>query len=177
MKLIDDNLKKTGYFNATLIVIAIILRVIVIPTAPILIKIDSIACLLALISGLVYCLNGYKKDVAKYYKAFMILYLISNISSIAMSILHASNIILIIANAVIIICVAFLALGKDLGEKKSNSFALVVLAINAIKLIYNIVANPTVGTVRGGITSLILACILCMFVSAKYADKASRGAK
>ena len=177
MKLINDNLKKVGYFNALLIVIAIILRAIIIPTAPTLIKIDAIACILALISGLVYCLNGYKKDVAKYYKAFMILYFVSNISSILMSILHASNTILIIANVIIIICVAFLAFSKDLGEKKSNSFALSVLAINAIKLIYDIVASPAAGTVRGGITSLILACILCMFVSAKYADKASRGAK
>ena len=78
MKLINENLKKVGYVNAVLIIVAIVLRAIIIPTAPTLIKIDAIACILALISGLVYCLNGYKKDVAKYYKAFMILYLVSN---------------------------------------------------------------------------------------------------
>ena len=68
MKLINNNLKKTGIFNSVLIVIAFVLRMLNIWKMSGIAIVDTIVCVAGLISGLLYCLNGYKKDVAKYYK-------------------------------------------------------------------------------------------------------------
>lgn len=79
MKLININLKTVGIVNSILLVAAIVLRVINITEMPTIRIIDLAICVVALLSGLVYSINGYKKDVAKYYKVFMYLYVVSNV--------------------------------------------------------------------------------------------------
>ena len=178
MKLINDNLKKAGYFNAALIVIAIIMKLVTFFNVPTLVKIDSVLCVAALVFGLFYSLNGYKKDAAKYYKGFMYLYFASNIISLLVPLLapmfEKVNYFIVSINAIILILAFILTFIKDLGVNKSTILSMLILLLNVIKLFYN-VANKT--TIQAGFSNLILACILCVFVSAKYADKASRGAK
>ena len=173
MKLLSDNLKKAGYFNAALIIVAILFRLYFITVFPIATKIDSIICIAALIFGLFYSLSGYKKDAAKYYKAFMYLYLISSIFSLVAS--CDGNVLSIIANVIILVSAFILSFVKDLGEKKSDGLALVILAISIFKLC--IVTTKTIPHISVAFANLMLACILCVFVAAKYADKKSRGAK
>ena len=181
MKLINDNLKKAGYFNAVLIVIALVLRLATFVSIPTLGKIESIICIVALIYGLIYSLNGYKKDASKYYKIFMYLYLLSTVITLILTFFVAINelrkygVLVIIANVIILMSLAILAFAKDLGEKKSNGLALAVLAISIFKLCF--VSTKTISHISIAFDNLMLACILCVFVSAKYADKASRGAK
>lgn len=184
MKLINNNLKTVGYINVVLIVIAIILRLIAITVVPTIIKIDAILCIAALACGLIYALNGYKKDAAKYYKTFMYLYLISSVlslgTSLSLAIADLGNfgILMIISNIIITISIFVLAFVKDFGEKKSNILSLLVLSLNILKLLSDIsIKGITTPIISAGFGNLILACILCVFVSAKYADKASRGAK
>ena len=173
MKLINDNLKKTGIFNSIFIVIAIVFRLYFISVFPIATKIDSIICIVALIFGLFYCLSGYKKDAAKYYKAFMYLYLFSCIFSLVAS--CDGSVLSIIANVLILVSAFILAFVKDLGEKKSNGLALAILGVSIIKLC--LVITKTIPHISVAFANLMLTCILCVFVSAKYADKTSRGAK
>ena len=178
MKLINDNLKKTGIFNSILIVIAIVLKVINFSSFPIYIKIDSVVCLFALVFGLFYSLNSYQKDAAKYYKAFMCLYFISSLLSFIASISGGdTNLLIIIANVAILISVFVLAFVKDLGEKKSNGFALTIFALNIIKMLIVVVTKTVLLAIKVHFSNLILACIICMFVSAKYKDKEIRGTK
>ena len=179
MKLINSNLKKVGYFNAVLIVVAIVLRIFQIVSMPIYVKIEAVICIIALLFGLFYCLSGYKKDAAKYYKAFMYLYLISSLFALigpAFSILGDRNILIIISRVLVFIAVFVLAFVKDLGENKSNKLALAILVINVVTLCFG-VATKAIPFISMHLGNVVLACILCMFVSAKYADKASRGAK
>ena len=176
MKIINDNLKKAGYFNAILITIAIILKVINFPKVPFYIKIDSAICIIALIFGLFYSLNGYKKDAAKYYKAFMFIFLVSCLFSFIASISGGdTNIFIIITNVVILLSSFILTFIKDLGEKKSNILALSILLLNVFKILIVVFTKSISLAFRVHFSNLILACILFVFVSAKYKDKESRG--
>ena len=181
MKFINNNLKTVGYINAVLIIFALVLRLVSFASIPTFGKVESIICIIALIFGLIYSLNGYKKDASKYYKAFMYLYLLSTVITLILSLFVAINelrkygILVVIANVVILISETILAFAKDLGEKKSNGLALAILAISIFKLCF--VTTKTISHISIAFDNLILAIILCVFVSAKYADKASRGAK
>lgn len=184
MKLINDNLRKAGYFNAVLIVIAIVLRTISFSSIPTLGKVDSILCIVSLLFGLIYALNGYKKDASKYYKAFMYLYLLSAVITLILAFSVATielgdyGILVIIANVVILISIFVLAFIKDLGEKKSNNLAILVFALNIFKLLFNTAIKGTIMPIlSAGFANIMLSCILCLFVSAKYAEKGSRGAR
>lgn len=178
MKLINDNLKKAGYFNTILIIGAIGVKVYSLTKVNTFVKIDSIVCIFALVFGLIYSLNGYKKDVAKYYKIFMYLYLVSSVLSLMAPlvepILTTINIFVVTINVALLILVFALAFIKDLGVNKSTNIAMVILLLNIIKLLYN-VANKI--TIPSGFANLVLPCISCVLVSAKYKDKESRGAK
>lgn len=184
MKDIDSILKKLGYFNSILLVIAIVLKVITIIKVPLIIKIDSAFCIIALIFGLMYSLKGYKKDNAKYYKSFMLMYFVSSaisfISSLmlAVSDLGKLGIVMIISNLIILISVLVLALIKNFGENKSLILAILIFLINVFKLFFDIaIKGMNTSIFSAGFANLILACILCAFVIAKYLDKASRGTK
>ena len=178
MKFINDNLKKAGYFNATLIIVSIIVKLITIKEVPTLVKIDSTLCIIALVFGLFYSLSGYKKDAAKYYKVFMYLYFVSNILSLASQLIAPmfgkKDFFVVSINAIVLILVFVLTFIKDLGVNKSTNISLIILLLSVIKLFYD-VANKT--TIPSEFVNLILACILCVFVSAKYKDKESRGVK
>ena len=179
MKLINDNLKKAGYFNAFLTVIAIVLRIFQIVSAPIYVKIEAVICIIALVFGLFYSLNGYKKDAAKYYKAFIYLYLISSLFALIgpiFAILGERNILMIISRALVFIAMLVLAFVKDLGENKSSKLALAIFVINVATLCYG-VTSKAIPFIIMHLGNVALSCILCVFVSAKYTDKASRGAK
>ena len=176
MELINDNLKKAGYFNSVLIVAAIILRAINFANSPTLMMVDNAVCILALVFGLLYSLNGYKKDAAKYYKAFIYLYLISSLFALIGPILGERNILMIISRALVFIAVFVLAFIKDLGENKSSKLALAIFVINVATLCYG-VTSKAIPFIIMHLGNVALSCILCVFVSAKYADKKSRGAK
>ena len=109
MKLINDNLKKAGYFNTVLIMIAIILRIVSLGGLPLHVLFDSVLCIIALIFGLFYSLNGYKKDAAKYYKMFMYLYFASSVLSFLAPLLkEEKNVLFICINAIIVVLVFIL---------------------------------------------------------------------
>lgn len=177
MKVVNDNLKKAGYLNAVLIVIAIVLRLVSIGSVPTVVQIDSALCIIALIFGLFYSLSGYKKDSAKYYRAFMYLYLVSSIVSLLAPLLVTSNTFITVINAIIVILVLVLAFAKDIGVDNSTYFSLLILLLNLVKLFYSFTGVAEFSKMASNFANLILACILCIFVSAKYKDKESRGSK
>lgn len=176
MKILKENLKKAGYFNAGLIVVAIVLRLMNMFNTPALAIVDSIVCIAALIFGLFYSLKGYKKDAAAYYKLFMYLLLVSSLMSLS-TIVVKFNVLMLICDAIILICVVALAVANNLGESKSNNCALIILICDLIKFFYVVAKIKDMPTIAGEFANLVLACVLCVFVSAKYTDKATRGTK
>ena len=183
MKLINDNLKKTGIFNSILIVIALALRLMNIGKMPIIALVDALINVIALLCGLLYSLNGYKKDVAKYYKAFMCLYalgsLISFISPLrrfGFSPTNQTNLVHII-HFVVLVCTCLLALVKDFGEHNSKATALVLLVMNGVILVNDLISGAIVDVDYVSLSIFVQAIITYVLVSQKYADKEFRGAK
>lgn len=118
--------KKVGIINSIFIVVAIVIRLIQLEEIPNIAKFDSFFCVVALLYGVIYALSGYKKEDAKYYKAFMFLFLVSSILSFIASVYLITIISTIgfnlktieaVLNFVIIVCSAVLAFGKNLGKK------------------------------------------------------------
>lgn len=188
MKLINDNLKKTGYFNAILIVVAIAFQIRALFRADALIT-DRIfygLFIVGLIYGLIYVFSVYKKDAAKYYKSFMIIYAVLSIYSIiskicnnnAIGLKTVSSFLTTILSIISTICIIILAFAKDLGKTKSYSVALANLFIILISTILGFIFNSTFITkVEVWLPRIMLSIITYIFVCAKYIDKESRGAK
>lgn len=185
MKLINNNLKKAGYVNAVLIIAAIVLRVINIGKMSGIAIVDALVCAIGLLSGLIYSLNGYKKDAAKYYKVFMLLYAVDSLISFVailslygISFSSANQINLIHAiHLVILVCTCLLAFAKDFGKSNSKTAAWVILILTGIKLINDITTGAIVSVDFASLAIFIQAIIAFVLVSHKYADKEARGAK
>lgn len=177
MKLINDNLKKAGYFNAVLIVIAIVLRIISFSVLSSSTMLDSIIFIATLVFGLLYSLNGYKKDSAKYYKAFLYLYLVSNTFSVSVLFVNRLNLFISILKILEFVLLFVLAFIKDLGANRSTNLSLLILIISVIDVLYGAIKIGNIISISSGFSALVLSCALCVFVSAKYKDKEARGAK
>ena len=182
MKLLSNNLKKAGYFNAILIVIAIVFRLFAFSSG-VVYKVDTVICILALIAGLIYSLMGYTKAVANYYKVFMLLYAINSAESIIPPVVGALNagktVVLLFAlvPAIIMICALILAFAKDLGKEKSTTLSWIILAVSIAKVVLEFCLPDGIHHLTATIAYLIQAIIAFVFVAAKYADKKSRGTK
>ena len=176
--------KAAAAFNSVLIGAALVLGVIALfNVVNIWFGIALAALMLALVSGFVYTIGGYKKASAVYYKIFMILFAVSIffdligdlITTISMRLgSYTSDVILLI----ILIGAVILAFGKDLGKKTSVYITYAMLAvqiINSVRLI--VLHHLTFSSTVKPIMSVVVVCIACMFVAFKYADKTARGTK
>lgn len=188
MKRINENLKIVGIVNSIFSVIAIVFRLFQFNLdLGLLTNLDTFVCIIALLFGIFYSLSGYKKEDAKYFKAFMVLCFISSIFSLLTPIylnikengafVLNQRLIENISNIVIVICSFILAFSKDLGMDKSNNAAYVILLLSIIKLVACKLGNRPLAGIAACVSNLILAIIIVVFVSAKYLDKASRGSK
>lgn len=186
MEFIKKNIKTIGICNAIAIGLVIILKLFIFKDLSTISKIDSSFCIVAMIFGIFYALNGYKKDSAKYYKLFMIMYYISSLLSLATPIALMINneeigfidiLFVTVWNIVIVYCVTILTIGKDLEKDNSANLCYVLLVANIIKLLAGIVSNEAIQRIAAHLSNLLLACIVFTFVFAKYIEKSSRGAK
>lgn len=183
MKLFNENLKKADYFSAGLIAVTIILRLVELRSINIYAKIDAIMCVISLLFGIIYILNGHSKNVAKDYKMFMLFYAISTLFAVMVPSLDLVNgrsglplYAAIVIDLATSICAFVLAFGKDLGHKKSILFVLVALFVSVIKLFINTIDLDLSHSIPT-IAHLMQAIIAYLFVSAKYEDKEARGTK
>ena len=176
------DLKTAGIINAILIVAAFIVGVIILFMAEtILWKINILFTLAALVFAFYYAFFGYKKDVAKGYKGFMIFYvattLINIVGDIAGTIeLGYTSYLSTILLAIVFICVVILAFTKDLKKTISTILGVIILVVKAIILIRSLV-GPSYGVAYRlqNILDIVLAMLACFFVITKYIDKDLRG--
>ena len=141
--------------------------------------------ILAIISGMVYLIFGYKKEGFQYYRAFMVLLTMSDIVMLACQSTERISVFMGFANIISIVIIAILAVGKDLGKRYSYLGVIILLLCRLVALalaIYGI-AGTEVGElyVAGSddlslaINNVILAGTVGLLVFGKYADKAARG--
>ena len=182
MNFITKNLKQAGVFNTILIATAIIVQVYLLcididmPTLPFAI---CVIVIIALAFGLFYAFYGYKKEAAKYYKAFMVLSLISYVVSAISHLPYFANAkVRTFAAFARIIPLIFLSFKKDFGKKNSVICASVVFICSLINLIGTIMKlNFAPVYILSSLNQVLLSAITIIFVEAKYADKEARGTK
>lgn len=184
MKLTNENLKKAGIFNSILIVIAVALRIINLNKVPSIIRIESIVCILSLLFGLIYSLNGYKKESAKYYMTFMILFSLNIIISLCMPITEIINgeittiaIVIGITQLIMLVCTIMLSFAENLGKDKSVKVSYIVLLLEIINTIIALSNGLSSPIASSSLSHLIQGFIVCLLVNAKYEDKETRGAR
>lgn len=186
MNFVIKNIKKVGIFNSILLVVSLVSTIYAMSVSvlsPVYFAF-YLLCIASIISAFVYATKGYKKDAAKYYKAYFLLYGLCTLTSVvsAVSATIQGDFLKVYTNEIILALVAIdalvLALGKNLGEKKSTGLALALLVLQFISSIriFIVYSGNTLLYITY-FTRIVLACIACTFVAAKYADKEARGTK
>ena len=187
-KFVKNNLEKINVFNTVLAVLAIVFtsRELFDADALVTDRVSAAAFIIALTSGLLYIASSYKKNANGYYKGFMIIYALQSVYNIVSKLYHelavGMNVPLIIITTVCVtvgaVCIIILAFVKNLGASKSLKLATVNFWANigtiALSMIFTkgFVARPQIW-----LSTIIIAALAFVFVSAKYADKETRGAK
>ncbi|MBQ0026353.1 MAG: hypothetical protein KBS79_03170 [Lachnospiraceae bacterium] len=199
MDFITKNIKKARVFNTILLAAAAVLCIlqfiqfagnlsgsdndITTIFSAVFFQLYDIVYILAIVFGFLYMFGYYKKDAAKFYRRFMFLFSLSEFLLVVADLIGTkamgagSNISGVLATAV---CVNtfLLTFAKDLGRKTSIGLAISLLAvmlINSIRLL--ILYSSILSFVALAVMDIAIACIACLFVLAKYADKAERGTK
>lgn len=182
MEIVYKNIKKASITNSILVIVIAILRLSQFNIMTTLEKVESIICMLTLLFGVFYILAGYKKDSVYYYKTFIFLYAICVIvsffvpfRSLIINEMFIDSIIMAICILLIFICILALAFVKNLGKEKSFKLAYLILALNIVKLLTYLIAQPTLLMISFVFSHILLACILCIFIVCKYNDKFLRG--
>lgn len=186
MNFISKNLRKSRYFNLVLIIIALVLRIynIVLFDSSFIGYLISIASILALISAFVYAIQGYKKDSAVNYKAFMFLTFATYLIDAGGEMLYLDDpafnwsMLSTYANFARVIPMFLLTFIMNFGEKKSKICSYIVFALCLFIFVRTcIVYSTDFSYVTLTLTNFVNSAVAVVLVNEKYVDKASRGAK
>ncbi len=143
---------------------------------------QAVSAILALVSGFLYLVNGYKKNAAAYYKGYVWIVLIADMFATVAGITEASSYLLKSIWAVSLILLAILATGKDLGSTKSYTIAICILLCKVVLLVASFSYRQVLGSafipvILDLIAQIVLTVSTTLMVCGKYIDKESRGAK
>lgn len=184
MNFVNSNLKKAGYVNVALIFVAIALKLFGFVEMPTFVQIESVACIISLLFGLLYSFNGYTKEAADDYKLFMFFYALSCLASVIVTTADIVNgpvralvYVNAIASLISLVCSIVLTFAKDLGYEKSSFLSVLILGASAITILWHILVGCPLLYSTASFAHLIQSFIVCVFVSAKYTDKQARGSK
>ncbi len=134
--------------------------------------------ILSLISIAVYCVFGYTKKAALFYKLFICVFAISKLVNIyGLSAAKFGPDVMMPASIIFgMLCI--LGFATDLGKTKSLIFGFIALLTSVIELIICVVnrAEGFVGVVPA-IANTAICAVLLLMIFAKYYDKAERGTK
>lgn len=178
--------------NKTISVITIILGVIAVAIGVVLLffgvknvwqTIAWIVGLIAMIPSFFYACNGYRKDFAVYYKAFMGLYSLSALITLASGLIicvtgNYPSYLSSVSNFIVLIGCVILTFVKNFGKQKSIITAFCILAAQLVSFIRMLVLYiNNLNIFLNASMNLVVAIVICLFVYAKYLDKAERGTK
>lgn len=182
MRIIEDNLKLLSKVNIVLILldVAFIIFGIIGKYVEI---INGSLLIVALAFGFIYSLKESKKSAANYYKMFMIIYTLMSLLDIVMFFFLSEYVdtfntigyIVICMRLVAFICIAALALVKNLGKNNSNTLAGTLFLINIVLFVICAFDKNQTGTYIMSFSNLLLSFTTYLLVNAKYFDKQSRG--
>jgi len=121
----------------------------------------------------IYCLFGYKKDNAKFFKIYAIAFAAHHLQHVFMAAMVHTGVVAI-CHAIGFGVVLVLIMALDLGKKKSYGLAIADMIVSAIPFFVALFdgLQPI-----GCLPTLTLSIVLMIMVAGKYSDKAKRGSK
>lgn len=138
-------------------------------------KACSVFILISLAAAFVYICSGFKKSMAVYYKASLILCSINGLLSIVAS-NSSSSVLAFVCNVLCYLVLIVLITCENIGKR--NSYILcainVVLRIVAMFIVVKYFGSSTYQT-RIALSQLALALMVAIATFAKYIDKDNRG--
>lgn len=178
-KIMNNKINALSLFHAMLILAGIVLGIVLISHEMSLLRIASIGlCIISLICGVYYTADGYQKASAFYYKACMIMFMLSSIllflEEFVLNFINTSAVsIPAVLSGMIAICCYLLAFGKDTGKKTTISIGLVVFVLAVIDMLIPILSEGETNYFLV-IFTLLYHLNICFFILAKYHDKEQR---
>lgn len=139
----------------------------------------NITKILALLSGIYYIVNGYKKADANYYKMFVFFLLAYEIVFDANNMLVGSDLLRAYSMLISLVLIAVLAVGKNLGKRNTFIYAGVVFVCKVINCVTDIKSYLAVSSIdlmslSYLLSNIILALTIIFMAVGKYIDKAQR---
>ena len=185
-----DNKKYLPFKIAHLVFMAIAIGLVVFsivniandPLGDIISYLQCGSALLALISGFIYIISGYKKNAVAYYKGYVWILLIAEGIAACVAISYGNSYIIKFAKMACVILFAMLATGKDMGKKRSYNIAGILLIIEVALLVHYLIKYlPGIDAtllpyIFEPIEHVVLTITTIFMVCGKYIDKESRGA-
>lgn len=186
MNFISKNIKKASVINSVLIIIVFSMLLI-----NLIAGFDSAvgyvlcACsLIGLFFGLLYSISGYRKDAAKYYNIFILLYFLTVAVDIYGEFLYLDDsvfglsMISTYANFARAIPLILLTFVKNFGEKRSKICGYILFGLSLFIFVRTLIVYINYPAyVCTTASQAILSAIICIYINQKYEDKQSRGAK
>ena len=187
MKLTSSLLKTISLILAILSIVAFAAGVYVLVTSPVIHNNSGMLFALliwmaSLVFAAIYGFKGFGKPAAKFYKAFLILVLISLLVYLWLGVNCLLNgearpdLATVILTALCCICVAIFAFVKDFGKLASTVFAYIYL-IAGLAIFFIGLLTAEIPAIIVSFGQFLLAEITFVLVDAKYIDKDARGTK
>ena len=141
--------------------------------------IADISGCITLVFAIIYCLYGFKKDAAKYFKIYVWLYTIMSFIHIAIEPDDGTSRIVLLLNALTFATALVITLSADLGKTKTLLLGAINFAAIAVSVCIFLIA------ICDGSLEMIIVCVgqivpaieFNLMLLGKYTDKVSRGAK
>lgn len=174
-----DHLREAGVINGIFILCVLIVQLLGLGgfAHGLLDGAAMILALLAYASGICYTFRGYEKRAANFYKLFMLLYALSAACTAAVVLdcgFGGVNGAVIAIDALCFLGVLLLALGLDLGKKRSMTLALAIFGLYAVSLLLTLTMKLTPAALINAVQILVVAANGVILVTAKYLEKTDR---
>lgn len=141
-----------------------------------------IIILCMLVVGVLYLLKDYNKQAAVYYKWFLIINILVCILTVIIDLFFyqvtTMMILISILNICKVILLCLLAFRKDLGEKNTWTLFYILLAVDALKLVFAVINMSAIGfdfSFAGYVTALLSDGTIGLAIRGKYDNKKARG--
>ena len=185
---LTDKLRKAGILNTVLIVLTMLCEAagLLVMSAFSSDRILNIANIIALLCGIFYVFTGYRKGRAQFFKLFMIIYAFVSAYDVIADIAYCISakitilcIIEILANVLAALCVIILAFTSNFGKKASMRLGKINCYLTVVSdLVFGIFIYKDIlvyADIYFG--DMLLSCLALLFITAKYVNKQTRGAK
>ena len=133
---------------------------------------------ITMVTGMIYFVEDSRKDVAGYYKAFVILLIISYIGRVvAFIVMKEMSYITVVLSAIILVGGIILAFVKNLGLKITTAVFIIMLACEIAIFVLAMTSESDMGFASSKVAELLITGTLGLMITSKYIDKAERGRK